>query len=150
MELETIPENIPFVGKIEIEKIEFDQINPMAHLCNEPIKQFLSLHYDKYSSQIVKAYIQKAELTEVFDFLNRTFLFKNGDFADDLIHKMEGLLSKPAEEVYFHEVMPLFREVTEQSSIGKNRTFDKFIEHFGVDLLLKTDGDIGWDVFCLN
>lgn len=149
MELETIPEEKD-LRQIDIEKLTFDQINPLKHLCNEPIKQRLSLHYQKYSSQIVKAYIQKAQLSEIFEFIHRAFLFKNGDFADEIIHKMDDLLSKPAEEVYFHEVMPLFKQVTMDSSMGKSNKFTPFMEYFGVDLLLKTEGDCGWDIFCMN
>lgn len=63
---------------------------------------------------------------------------------------MDNLLSRPAEEVYFHEVMPLFREVTMKSRIDRTESYEQFIDNFGVELLLKTDGDIGWDVFCLN
>ena len=152
MELEMIPESNIYENrqKIDVEKIEFWHINPMAHLCNEPIKQFLSLHYYKYSSQIARLYIERVELSQIFDFLHRSFLFKNGDFIDELIDKMDSLLCRPAEEVYFHELMPLFREVTQNSSLGKIKNYEKYLDNFGVDLLLNTDGDCGWDVFSLK
>lgn len=67
---------------------------------------------------VVRAYIEKSRFIETFDFLHSTFLFKNGLFADEIVNQMDNLLSKPAEEVFFHEVMPLFRDVTMKSKIN--------------------------------
>lgn len=63
---------------------------------------------------------------------------------------MDKVLSKPADKVYFHDVMPLFRQVTEESSIGKSPELQEFMDNFGVELTMKIDGETGWDIFCLD
>lgn len=135
---------------MHIRVIPLEMINPLGNICRLQIVENLTSHYQQYSFQIVKAYIKKSKFLETFDFLHSTFLFKNGLFADELVNQMDSLLCKPAEEVYFHEAMPLFRDVTMKSKIDKADSYQHFVENFGIELLLKNDGDSGWDVFCLN
>lgn len=72
--------------KLNIQEIPIDMISPLANPCRLQIVENLSSHYQKYSSTIVRAYIEKSKYLLTFDFLHSTFLFRNGLFADELVN----------------------------------------------------------------
>ena len=125
----------------------------------ETFRGFIHSHALKVSQFITKAYLKKSYFFDTFDFIHRTFLMRNGDFFDSMIHGLDPVLTSPASEVYFHKVMPLFRDISEKSSIGQIGLFKggrrskisiELLDNFGVKFLEKSDGDSGWDVFCLE
>lgn len=145
-------------GEIEVEKINAVDLN-FVYIQKEDMKSYLYDHYLKHSRMLIKCYLRESHFFKNFDFLHKTFFMRNGDFFDSLIHELDPLLSRKASEVYFHEVMPLFRSISEKSSI-KNIGFIKgkgwtkigaeLLDRFGLKFLEKSDGDKGWDIFCLE
>lgn len=111
------------------------------------ISQF-SIIDKKYSQELKIAFIKETKFIEFMDFLNKVFFMKNGDFIDSLIFKLDPILVKEASEVHFHDVMPQFRELLENSSLI--RIDNSFLNTTGIKIYEKTPGDTGWDVFSLE
>lgn len=146
------------LGQIEMEKINAVDLN-FVYIQKEDMKAFLYEHYLKHARMLIKCYLRESQFFKNFDFLHKTFFMRNGDFFDSLIHELDPLLSKKASEVYFHEVMPLFRSISEKSSIrnigfikgkGWTKIGADLLDRFGLKFLEKSDGDKGWDIFCLE
>lgn len=149
---------VEYLDEVEIEKINGIDLN-FALIPQEEMKCFLYDHYLKHAKMLIKCYIRESSFLQNFEFLHKTFFMRNGDFFDSLLHELDPVLSQKASEVYFHEVMPLFRSISEKSSIrniglikGKGRTVlgAELLDRFGLKFLEKNDGDSGWDIFCLE
>lgn len=169
MGLKFIKEDVSFeAGGMELElqdgeEVEIDKISEIdlnfVSIQTEDMKAFLYEHYLKHAKMLIKSFLRESNFLENFEFLHKTFFMRNGDFFDSLLHELDPLLTKKATKVFFHEVMPLFRSISEKSSIsniglikGKGRTIlgADLLDRFGLRFLEKSDGDKGWDVFCLE
>lgn len=145
-------------GEVGIDKIHEIDLN-FECIPAEDMKGFLYEHYLKHAKMLKRCYLRQSHFLENFEFLHKTFFMRNGDFFDSLLHELDPILVKNASEVYFHEVMPLFRLISEKSSIsniglirgkGMTKLGAELLDRFGLKFLEKNDGDRGWDVFCLE
>lgn len=120
--------------EIEIGKVSMEEVETWVNIVREVNHNNLVAEYKKESNFL-----------HVIRFLKRTFLMQNGDFADAMINSLDPILMKPAEEVFFHDVIPVFRNLSEICNFS--RLFPEISNDFGVRLLEKTHGDTGWDIF---
>jgi gamma-tubulin complex component 3 len=153
-EMEIEGENKNFIEFLKETDLDFVNKNYLE------IKGILYDHYCRLAKLSAEAYMKQTKLLRVLDFLHRTFFMKNGDFFDSMIHSLDAILKKDANQVHFHEVMPVFRSISQKSSIGqlglnrrlkRRRKFEAdLLDNFGVKFLQKSAGDRGWDVFSLE
>ena len=130
---------LSYVKKKNILRFDFIETNLEVN------KGVLLNFSNNFRKKLVNEYIKKFRFKELVDFIKKTYMMQMGDFIDELIHKMDPILSQEASEVNFHEIMPLFRSVTEISSLKLIES--PFLNLFGVKLLDKLDGDLGWNIF---
>ena len=114
----------------------------------EQQKKILSEMYVRSSRYLVDLYVHKSELKEHLKFFKKAVLMEKGDFIDSLLFQLSATLDLPAEEVYFHNVMPIFDGCIQKSSLRKDKK--KFKQLLGIKLLEPTSGDLGWDIFCVE
>lgn len=131
--------NLLQVKKKKILRFDFIDTNPNVN------KAVLAKYTEGFKKKLVDEYLTKNKFEQLIVFIKKTYFMQMGDFIDEMIHKMEDLLNQPAEEVHFHEVMPLFRSVVDISSLKVLKS--PFSVNLGIKLLEKMSGDQGWDIF---
>jgi gamma-tubulin complex component 3 len=114
----------------------------------EKQKKTLSEVYSRSARHLVDLYLNKSELRSHLRFFKKAVLMEKGDFIDSLLLQLDKTLDLPAEEVYYHNVMPIFDSCMQKSSLRKEKK--KFKQLLGIKLLEPTNGDLGWDVFCVE
>lgn len=114
----------------------------------EKQKIYLSKIFTSSSKYLLDLYIKKSELKTHMEFFKRAVLMAKGDFIDSLLTHLGPILDKPAEEVYYHEIMPIFDSCLQSSSLRKEGKKQKQL--LGIKLMEPSNGDSGWDVFCVE
>jgi Gamma tubulin complex component C-terminal len=111
----------------------------------EGVKEVLLNYANKRDLSLLARYQEKSGIMSHLNFLRRTMFMKRGDLIENLITALTPILDLPANDVYFHNIMPAFDDVYRKSNL-KN-TQDQVL---GVKLLEPGHGDIGWDIFCIE
>jgi len=116
-------------------------------------KHRASLHGHKLALDkiLITQYLQKSRLATHLDFIKRSMMMARGDFVDTLLTKMGPMLDKPAQEVYFHNIMPLFDDEVRKANLHPPGTqASDILGRLGIKLLEASPGDTGWDVVCAD
>ena len=115
----------------------------------ESHKRDIQRLYAESAAVLVKLYTRKSGLMKHINFLKGSMFMEKGDFVDSLLVKLTPMLDLPAEEVFYHDIMPLFDELAKKSTLS-SKDSSKVLGRLGVKILEGTKGDNGWDVFCME
>ena len=137
---------LPEVSSSHIDAVHFEYFEDDYLI--ERQKKTLSEVHTKSARYLVDLYVNKSELRSHLKFFKKAVLMEKGDFIDSLLIELGKTLDHPAEEVYFHNVMPIFDSCMQKSSLRKEKK--KFKQLLGIKLLEPTSGDLGWDIFCVE
>lgn len=117
----------------------------------EACKRELRKLQEESATALVSLFIKKTSISEHLSFLKGAMFMERGDFVDSLLVKLTPILDLPAKEVYYHDVMPLFDELAKKSTLARNtKKLGKTLGRLGVKILEPTEGDTGWDIFCIE
>lgn len=168
-------EKIPYVFDVDISKLIFylgsnrNLIRRVDKSRSEDILPVLKLHrlpddrdieackrelvrlHSESALALVDVFIKKSSIVEHLTFLKGAMFMERGDFVDSLLVRLTPILDLQAKDVYYHDVMPLFDELAKKSTLARNsKKLGKTLGRLGVKILEATEGDSGWDIFCIE
>ena len=114
----------------------------------ELINKNIDIIHDLMNEEVVKIIMNKFKFNSNLESINKYLLLGQGDMMQTLIESLFEELDKPANDIIKHNLESYL--ITAIKASNSDIKDSENIKKLNVVILNSTQGDIGWDIFCLE
>ena len=114
----------------------------------ELINKNIDIIHDLMNEEVVKIIMNKFKFNSNLESINKYLLLGQGDMMQTLIESLFEELDKPANDIIKHNLESYL--ITAIKASNSDIKDAENIKKLNVVILNSTQGDIGWDIFCLE